>query len=122
MRQTRQIFQDLGYFSFIYLACALFFVCVFRNSDIFAAFKAITSIFYLFLLPGFVIMELFVSLDFIERFVLGGIVGYTLVTIIAYYLNVLAYLSLRHIPILPPILIALAVIAKLFLNKRKEQV
>lgn len=99
--------KELLQFSLVYVICTILFLIVF-NKSILIAFKVITGIFYLYMLPGFVILLLFTNLNFLEKLILGGILGNTLVAIIAYYLNVIIYVPFRLTMSLPLIIVIIS--------------
>lgn len=117
MRQTKLILKGLLHFLGVYLACTILFLIAFIGSDLFTNLKVITGIFYLYLFPGFIILLFFTNLNFIEKLILGGIIGYTLVGIIAYYLNVLFYVSFRLALILPILVVIICSIIRLRYHK-----
>jgi uncharacterized membrane protein len=116
MRKVKSVLCDLGCLLIVYLACAAIAVAVFHN-DMLSAARAITGLFWLYVLPGFLLLELFTRLNFIESLALGGVIGFTLTTMAAYYLNVLAYVPLSYMPLVALGIIGLGALGRLWLDR-----
>ena len=119
MKASEQNLKEFGYLSLIYVISSVIFMLVFSRSGLLLGLKVATSLFYLFILPGFVVMLLFTNLKFVERVVLGAVIGYTLTTLLAYYLNALAYISLDSTLLMPPIIITISVLIRLLADRVK---
>lgn len=94
--------KDGIYFIAAFLAVTVIFKIVFYNEPILSILRLVASIYWLFVIPGTLISYLiFEELVFVERFVIGILMGAVLVAIPAYYLGLLGVDIRYSIFILP---------------------
>jgi len=118
----KEIFEDikkellnLGILFFIVL---VIFKIVFFKEQFFVLIKTVLSLFWLFVLPGyFAILYWKNKLDFIERLVMGIVLGISMVGITSYYLGLTGLHIKFHFIVLPPLIIVIG--GFLYLRKNK---
>lgn len=85
---------------------------IFHKESFLIVVKLALSLFWLFILPGFMIMYFFVEqLNFIERIVAGITLGMAFLGVVGYNLGVLGLLIKYQVWILPVIAIGLGIFA-----------
>ncbi|MBI2135297.1 hypothetical protein HYU09_04870 [Candidatus Woesearchaeota archaeon] len=89
----------------ILLALAIFKIAFFRE-DLLVLSRTVLSLFWLFVIPGYVIMLYWSEkLGFVERFVIGIFVSASVVGILSYYLGLIGLNIKYHAVVLPIVLI-----------------
>jgi len=90
---------------------------LFYNETLLVAVKFTLTLFWLFVIPGFMIMYLWEdSLGFAERLIIGSLLNAAIVGISSYYLGLFGLNIKYHGIILP---IAIILISLVILNKKK---
>jgi hypothetical protein len=105
---------------FIYLFSLLAFYIAFWKSGILTSLKVSGAIFYLYILPGFVILHFISDLKFIEKFFLGAVIGFVVVTVVSFHLNIFLNISLKASQIVPLIVVSFVIGVDYFLSFRKN--
>jgi uncharacterized membrane protein len=96
----------------IYVCTLLVWTIIFYKTSVLTNIRIITGIFYLYIIPGYIILELFTKLSFEKKVALGFIIGYTINTIISYYLNFFFMIPLIYTLLLPPMIIGTGYLIK----------
>lgn len=85
----------------------IIFKIIFYNESIITLIWAVISFFLTFTIPGFIICYLWhEKIDFIERFIVGNMIGMISVGIISYNISVYTNANIKYISILSPIIVA----------------
>lgn len=89
----------------------ILFKIIFHRESFLIILKLALSLFWLFILPGFMIMYLFSEkLDFIERIIVGTALGMAFYGVLGYNLGVLGLLMRYQIWILPALGIMMGIV------------
>ena len=103
-----QMKKELAIISVIFVLTLIAFKIIFLSEDFFVVLRTVTAIFWILVLPGFVIMSYWQEeLKFYERLVIGIGVGTALIGLLSYYAG-LAGLHVKYHAILLPLVIILA--------------
>lgn len=105
--------KQLGY---LFIAALVIFKILLISETFLNTLMAIAAFFWLFIIPGFFMAHVFGIEDFIERFIIGILLGAALVGISAYYLGIIGVHVKYSAIILPPIFAALSI----WLENRKK--
>lgn len=107
-------------FSAVVIGLFIFFKIFYLNESMIIVAKIIAAQTYLFILPGFVIMLYFRdNISFIYRLLIGIGLGYSLNTLITYYINIIIKVNIGRFYWIVPLVIVIAGTA-LFLIKNKN--
>ncbi len=114
--KLNKIKKELIYLLIVFIVAIIIFKVVFYNEGLFNVLKTIASLFWLFLLPGYSLMFYWEEkLDFLERFIIGIVLGIALVGIFSYHLGLIGLNIKLHTIVLPLIII----ISGIIINFRK---
>ena len=103
----------------ILLVLIVLFKVVFFKEDILVVLKIVLSIFWMFMLPGYVIMIYWSGkLDFIERLIIGTALSTAIMGVFSYYLGLAGLHIKYHTFILPLATIIFGFIAAI--KKKKD--
>ena len=103
-----QMKNELIIMAVIFILTLLAFKAVFLQENFLVVLRTVTSIFWILIMPGFVIMSYWQEeLKFYERLIIGIGVGTVLVGLLSYYAG-LAGLHVKYHAILLPLAIMLA--------------
>ncbi|MEK6943342.1 MAG: hypothetical protein AABX00_04735 [Nanoarchaeota archaeon] len=95
--------KESAYLAITFAAFLMIFKIAFYNESAFNAVKITASIFWMFVLPGFLIMFYWhENLEFIERLVIGTALGLGIMGSASYYLGLIG-LNINHQTILLPL-------------------
>ena len=109
----------------VYLAIALvagiiLFKIIFYNETFVNIIRFVASLFWLFAIPGYVLMLYWEKkIDFIERIIIGTALGVGLGGILSYYLGLFGVNVRFHAIILPLVLIGIGIFAFLNFSDKK---
>ncbi|MBI3034079.1 hypothetical protein HYY72_02875 [Candidatus Woesearchaeota archaeon] len=85
-----------------YIALLIIFQAVFYRENVLVTLRSVSSLFWLFILPGFIIMLYWhESLDFLQRLIIGSALGAAIVGLLGYNLGLLGIHIMYHGIILP---------------------
>ena len=114
--KLNKIKKELIYLLIVFIVAIIIFKVVFYNEGLFNVLKTVASLFWLFLLPGYSLMFYWEEkLDFLERFIIGIVLGIALVGIFSYHLGLIGLNIKLHTIVLPLIII----ISGIIINFRK---
>ena len=103
-----QMKNELIIMAVIFILTLLAFKAVFLQENFLVVLRTVTSIFWILIMPGFVIMSYWQEeLKFYERLIIGIGVGTVLIGLLSYYAG-LAGLHVKYHAILLPLAIILA--------------
>lgn len=117
LQKLEDLKQEAIYLLVIFVVSLIIFCIAFYKTDMFVNLKIIAGIFYLFIIPGFLLLHLFTDLKFIEKLFLGGIIGYSVLTIVDYNLNIFARTNLDISNYLPIAIIIILFVSWLLVQK-----
>jgi hypothetical protein len=84
------------------------FKIVFYKEELLTLSWAVLSFFFTFTIPGFILCYLWEDkLDFIERFIVGNMLGLILVGILSYNLSVYTLINIKYLSIAVPLIVAI---------------
>ena len=116
-----QIKQDLKSLGITLLILTIIFLIVFYKENIFTTIWAVLSFVLTFILPGFTLCYLWYDkLDFIERFIIGTMLGLISVGILSYNLSMYLNLDIKIISIIAPILVILTFSTVVYFTTKKK--
>ena len=116
-----QIKQDLKSLGITILILTIIFLIVFYKENIFTTIWAVLSFVLTFILPGFTLCYLWYDkLDFIERFIIGTMLGLISVGILSYNLSMYLNLDIKIISIIAPILVILTFSTVVYFTTKKK--
>ena len=103
--------KEMKYIGLSFLVGLILFKIVFFKENLVVIFRNVLSLFWLFVLPGYVLMLYWKEkLDFVERLIIGVALGAAIVGILSYYIGLIGLNIKYHVIILPLILISIGVI------------
>ena len=121
-----QIKQDLKSLGITLLILTIIFIIVFYKENIFTTIWTVLSFVLTFILPGFTLCYLWYDkLDFIERFIIGTMLGLITVGILSYNLSMYLNLNIKIISIIAPIIVTLiygVIVHYGEINKHREKI
>lgn len=107
--------------SILYLAIIGIFKLLFFNEDIIVVLKVVSGFYFVFLIPGFAMMYYWnEKLDFLERLIIGTVLGMAVFGIISYYTGLMGFNLKYQSYVLPVLFTVLAVGFNYFLSKRRH--
>jgi uncharacterized membrane protein len=107
----------------VFVAVVILFQIIFYKESFITNLKTVLSLYWLFVLPGFYsLYHWHNKLDFIERFVIGVVLGFALVGILAYYLNIYTVHVKYYGVIIPLLILVINRIIILIISKRKSNI
>ncbi|VVB60017.1 Uncharacterised protein [uncultured archaeon] len=106
---TDKILSDCKNLAYLYLIALVLFKLLFINESISNTALAVSAFFWLFVLPGFFMADVFGINEFFERLIIGILLGGALVGISAYYLGIIGFHVRYSAIILPPVFIAVSI-------------
>ena len=99
--------KELRYISLLFLIALVMFKIVFFKESAIVLLRAVASLFWLFVLPGYAIMLYWMEkLEFLERVAVGAAVSAAIIGISSYYLGLLGLNIRHHTALLPLAIIA----------------
>ena len=99
------------YLGLLFLLALAIFKIAFFKEDLLILLRAVLSLFWLFVIPGYLIMLYWKEkLGFIERFVIGIFVSASVVGISGYYLGLMGLNIKYHAVVLPIVLITIGIL------------
>ena len=102
------------YAGILFLLAVIIFKIAFFKEDIVIIFRNVLSLFWLFAIPGYIIMLYWrENLDFIERFVIGISLSAAIIGIFSYYFGIIGLNIRYHSVVLPLILIIIGLVINL---------
>ncbi len=110
---NKEMLSDCKNLAYLYLAALVLFKILFIKESIANTFLAVSAFFWLFILPGFFMTRAFGIEDFLERLLIGILLGAALVGISAYYLGIFGFHVKYSAVVLPPVFIAASIILAL---------
>lgn len=109
--------REFKHIGLLFLLALIVFKIVFFKEDLFGVFRAVSSIFWLFVLPGYFMMLYWSEkLEFIERIVVGIALSAGIIGMLSYYLGLIGLNIKYHAALLPLTIIIAGLIAAM--NKR----
>lgn len=118
-RKIELIKKDLLHFALSFAIVFVILKIVFYSESLFIVIRTVFSLFWLFAIPGILLSYLiFNKLEFVERFVIGMLLGVILTGIPAYYLGLVGIPIQKSIFILPAVYI-LVFLGLMFFLKEK---
>ena len=112
--KMHKIKKELIYLLILFFIGIIIFKIGFYNENVLNIIKIVSSLFWLFLLPGYFLMLYFEdNLDFIERLIIGIALGFGIMGILSYYIGLLGLNIKYHTIFLPIILILISLIINL---------
>ena len=112
--RMHKIKKELIYLLILFFIGMAVFKIGFYNENVLNIIKIVSSLFWLFLLPGYFLMLYFEdNLDFIERLIIGIALGFGIMGILSYYIGLLGLNIKYHTVILPITLIFIGAIVGL---------
>ena len=103
-----QMKKELIMIAVIFILALLAFKAVFLREDFFIVLRTVTAIFWVLVLPGFVIMLYWrEELKFYERLIIGIGIGTVLTGLLSYYAGLMG-LSVKYHAVLLPLVIIIA--------------
>jgi len=100
----------------LFVIFIVLFKLVFFKEDLAVVFRTVLSLFWLFIIPGYIIMLYWrEKLGFVERLIIGTALSAALIGISSYYIGLIGLNIKFHMVILPIALIFIG----LFVNLRK---
>jgi uncharacterized membrane protein len=113
--------KELKLLIYIFIALVAIFKIVFYKEDILILIRIVFGIYWLFLLPGFLIMYLWKeNFTFIERLIFGCTLGIALTGLISYYLSLIEFNIRLHFFIIPLIIITISFVLIYYNEKLKK--
>ncbi len=114
---NKEIKDELIRVGILFLIATIILKIIFYKQDLFTIIKTSLSLFWLFVLPGFILMYYWrEKFDFITRLIIGTTLGMAVIGVIGYNLGILGInLTIQSI-IIPALCIALG----LFLLSKKQ--
>ena len=105
--------------SLVYMALIIIFQTVFYKENVLVTVRSVSSLVWLFILPGFMIMLYWhESLDFLQRLIIGTVLGAAITGLIGYNLGLLGMHIKYHGIILP---LAMYAVAAIIIWKKKRE-
>lgn len=99
--------KELQYIGLLFLIALVIFKIVFFKENLIVLLRAVASLFWLFVLPGYAIMLYWKErLEFLERIAVGAAVSAAIIGIFSYYIGLLG-LNIKYHGILLPLIIIL---------------
>jgi hypothetical protein len=115
---SNEVKRELIYLSILIILEIIIFRIIFNKESFSVILKLAFSLFWLFMLPGFMIMYLFIEkLNFLERIIAGTALGMAFFGVVGYNLGVLGILIKYQNWILPIVGIIIGITA-LIKNKK----
>lgn len=109
--------KELKYLGLLFLLALIIFKTAFFKENLTVLFRTVISLFWLFVLPGYVIMLYWKEqLEFFERFIIGVALSAAIIGIFSYYLGLIGLNIKYHTILLPLAMIILGFIATI--NKK----
>ena len=103
--------KEFAYTGILFLLMIGIFKIVFFNENLFIVIKIVASLFWLFVLPGFIAMFYWKEqMDFIERLIIGTVLSAGINGIVSYYLGLIGLHIQYHVFILPPVIMLIGAI------------
>lgn len=97
-----QLKKELIYLVVLLVLIIVMLKVIFNKESFFIVLKLALSLFWLFILPGFMIMYLFIDkLNFIERIIAGTVLGMAFVGVLGYNLGIIGVSMKYQIWVLP---------------------
>ena len=117
---TKKIMHELINIALIFLVMNIIFKIIFNKESMGEIIKLTSSLFWLFVLPGFFLMYFWQEeLDFLERIIIGSVLGVALFGVIGYNLNLSGLRLSLHGWILPVVAIIACLLAVHYRNKKE---
>ena len=99
------------YLLLLLIISVIIFKIVFYKEEVVTILLLSVSLFWLFVLPGFLLLYYYYDkFGFFERFVIGTVLGFAVVSISSYYLGIIGINVNIHQIILPIVFIIIAII------------
>ena len=99
--------KEMRYVGLLFIAGLVMFKIVFFNENLIVVFRAVLSLFWLFVLPGYFLMLYWKeNLEFIERFVIGAALSAGMIGVSSYYFGLFG-LNLKYHAVLLPLVFIL---------------
>jgi len=118
-RKIEGIKKDILYFILSFIIFSIILEIVFYKESLISIIRAVLSLYWLFAIPGILLSYLiFEKLEFVERFVIGTLLGAILTGIPAYYLGLLGIPIQKSIFILPAAYMLIFLGLMFFLEKK----
>ena len=113
--------RELGYIGILFLIVLLIFKIAFFKENFLVLFRNVLALFWLFALPGYVIMLYWrEKLEFLERAIVGIALSAAIIGISSYYLGLLGLNIKYHAVLLPFVIMLLGLIV--LLKKKSEPI
>jgi len=124
MRKVQDTFIRLAkeegkYLLAVLVVLYIIFQIVFRKENMLVVFRTVLSLFWVFVLPGYMMMLYWKDkVNVLERMVFGSLLSAAVIGIFSYYLGLLGVNVNVHAVILPTVLILVGAVALVL--KKKE--
>ncbi len=106
--------KELQYLGILFTAALIIFKIAFFKEEIIILLRNISSLFWLFVLPGYFIMHYWKEkIGFVERFFIGTLLSAAIIGISSYYIGIAGLNIKFHAIILPLIIIFAGVMINL---------
>lgn len=113
-----QIKKEMQYIGVSFLLALIIFKITFFKENLLVLFRAVLSLFWLFVLPGYFAMLYWKErLEFIERFIIGTALALGIVGISSYYFGLFG-LDVKYHAVLLPLAIIIAGLI-ILINEKK---
>ncbi len=115
-----KIKKEAKYLGILFVLLVVIFKIVFFKEGIFNIIKLFLGIFWVFIIPGFVLMYYWAEkLNFLERLLIGTAVSAAVISIASYYIGLVFGLHVKYHGFLLPIIFL--IIDYFILRKKKTQ-
>jgi len=102
MNLNKGIARELKWLLIVFIISLIILKIIFFKEGLFTIFKFDIALFWLFAMPGFLIMYLWKNeLGFTERLIAGSALGVAIAGILSYYLGIIGIKDTSHIYIIP---------------------
>lgn len=103
--------KEIKYIGLLFLLALIAFKIAFFKEDFVVVFRIVFSLFWLFAVPGYVIMLYWGNLEFMERFIIGVALAAGISGIFSYYIGLMGLNIKYHTALLPLAMMAIGLIA-----------
>lgn len=105
--------KEMIYLLLTFSVVAAVFQIIFIRENIITAGRTVAALFWLFVVPGFALMYYWHDkLDFLERLIIGTVLGLAVVGVVGYNLSLLVHMK-YHTILLPFIMLAAGILVVL---------
>lgn len=103
--------KEIKLIGLLFVIILVVFKVIFYKESLLVILKTVSSLFWLFVLPGFVLLYYWhQELSFAERLIIGSVLGVAITTIVSYNLGLFGLHVKYHAVLLPAIFLILSTI------------